>query len=556
MTKLSRAVGRIGRWRPMALALLPALLASCGGGGGGGANGGGNGGGNGGAQSASADGYVFGVSRQVATGQTPLAGMTVQAFGLPPGASPLATAPTDNRGRFAFGPATGNELPANRTLLLRATGSGRVVSGLLNTSVGITSKTLTEVTHLAALGLVAAGLAAVSNEQIALHEQAARAQLEAALSSSPDADYTLLAQQPAAARLGAAAHDAVTSGQVVTNRPPVLTNVTLTPTQLSHRGGRVGISCEVSDPDGDDVTVSALVYRTPGEAPEVITLTFEAGALRGGFDVAGNDGDTTILIQVAFVADDGISPSVPGSIRTISVLPDGRITLDILTETLFDEPATREAISRQLDRMRPVVRRGRTARTRQVNPNQSIRGAQVVVDDVSGLQGTTGNDGLLLLSVPLSAADDGVLVLTASIAGRASYRQFLYLPQSITLRDGDTIEVDLVLATAADWQELANAMDLGTLNFSRAPLTAFFNVLSDVTITGGTPTKTYFRLLGETARGDDGDFFAANLPATALQARGAYADPDSLVATLDFGPFEMDLTAGQVNSGAALIPPG
>lgn len=499
------------------------------------------------------DGYAFGGSRALLTGQTPLAGAQAVAYTLPVGSVPVATATTSSIGRFAFSDATSNALPDDRTVLIRVTGSGRVVSGLLNTGSGGVSKSLNEVTHVAALALLAGGASGHADTEIDRYETAARQEVEAELSGEPTLDLSSLDHQDRAATV--AARTATTAGSVTTNQAPQVNSVSVTPTELDYQGGTVAISVQADDPDGDPLTVVALAWLQAGGAPQTVPLTLQSGAYVGGLAVAGNTTQQLQRIEVAIMVDDGRHAGTPAAVRVVSLLQEGSVTLDVLTETLYDEPASRARMTAQLDRMRAVWRRGDTPRQRQVNPNQSIRGAAVVVDDQPDINGTTDANGLLLLDVPRRFLDDRVVSLTSSIAGRAPYRHLLVIPQGVSTRPGDIIEIDLVLATASHWQQLAVENDLGALDFGAVPLVAFFNVINTVNLGGLTPAKASFRPIGESVRPDDGDYLATNLPAGQATISGIFANPDYSPSSPPFGPHPVTLSTGTVHAVSALFAP-
>lgn len=506
--------------------------------------------------SASADGYVFGASRQLATQQAPLAGAAVQAIVLSAGSSSIATAQANTRGRFSFSPSSSNGVPPGKTIQLRASGGTRVVSGLVNTVAGIVSKNLTEVTHLAALAAVRSGQTTLTDAQIEQYETVARAKLEAALLVNAAADFTAVDQQTTAGTL--ADSIAADLASAPSNHVPTLANVVVAPAQMDHRGGTVNVTALVTDADADPVAVSVLVYAPGATTPQVVALTAAGGNVSGSFDVVANTTTSTQIHTVALVADDGAAAPTPQTVRTVSVLPDGEITLDILVETLFDEPASRATADQLADRWRalaPRLMRGGSTRTRQVNDNQTIRGADIVFEDQPSLTGNVGDDGLLLLNVPLSAADDGAMAVTASISGRVPYTQYLVLPEGVTLLAGDRIEADLVLAKAADWQQLAGLYGLGTLDFATVPLFSFFSVQSNLSLTGATPGATALRPITSSARSDDYDYFAANLPVGTVTVSGSHAVIDNVAKSYPFGPVDLTLAVGHVGSGAALIPP-
>ncbi|MCC7492497.1 MAG: hypothetical protein IT204_09135 [Fimbriimonadaceae bacterium] len=540
------------RWATC-LTMVLALAACSGGGGTGDAGGGGGGGGGGGtANTASVDGYALGAHRQAPAEQTLLTTVLVEAYALPFSGSRLAFASTNSSGRFVFSAAAGNGLPPDRTLLLRATGGTRVVSAIVNTIAGASSRNLNETTHIAALALQDS-TGAVSDASIARYERAARDQLNTALGSGA-LDYTQLANQTAANALATAAEAAVTAGTVPNNQAPSLSQLQLTPSQLGKAGGAVEISLRASDPEADTLTAVALVF-TPGvSAPQVVNLVGAGGIFTGGFTAAANNTSETRLLTVVIVVDDGQQATTPTAVRTVTVLPDGRVLLDILCETLVDEPASRAAaVEAWRTAATPRWRRGGT-RARQVNANQSIRGATVSVIDDPTITGTSGSDGLLLLEAPLALADDGAIGLLTSIAGRVTYRQFLLLPQSVTLAAGDRIEVDLVLATQAQWTSVASDIGLGSLNWALGPLTSFFNV-SGAPGLSATAATTVLRSISSTGRTDDYDWFGSNLPAGAVTASGTFTHPVQANTSFGYGPANLALAAGQVAAASALLPP-
>ncbi len=504
-------------------------------------------------ESADIDGYAFGGSRALLTGQTPLAGAQAVAYTLPVGSVPVATATTSSIGRFAFSDATSNALPDDRTVLIRVTGSGRVVSGLLNTGSGGVSKSLNEVTHVAALALLAGGASGHADTEIDRYETAARQEVETELSGEPTLDLSSLDHQDRAVTV--AARTATAAGSVTTNQAPQVNSVAVTPTELDYQGGTVAISVQADDPDGDPLTVVALAWLQVGGAPQTVPLSLQSGAYVGGLAVAGNSTQQLQRIEVAIMVDDGRHAGTPAAVRVVSLLQEGSVTLDVLTETLYDEPASRARMAAQLDRMRAVWRRGETPRQRQVNPNQSIRGAAVVVDDQPEIKGTTDANGLLLLDLPRRFLDDRVVFLTSSVAGRAPYRHLLVIPQGVSTRPGDIIEIDLVLATPSHWQQLAVENDLGALDFGSVPLVAFFNVINTVNLGGLTPAKASFRPIAESVRPDDGDYLATNLPAGQATISGIFANPDYSPSSPPFGPHAVTLSSGTVHAVSALFAP-
>ncbi len=494
------------------------------------------------------DGYVL-VGNGRTDGLAPLSSVTVQAYTLPVGSVPLAAAATLTSGRFIFNANLGNGLPAGTTLLLRASGGGRTISALVYTGTGGATKYLVAATHIAALAGLSGSSRALTASNLEQYEQAARTAIGAST-----VDYTTDANQTAAATL--AQQVSAAAAQVTPVAWPTVSNVSVTPQSLDSAGGTITASLQATGSAGRSVTATALVGGSSLANVQIVPLTGSGTTFTGQFTAAANADPSTHLLNVYLLVDDGVHPLVPAAVQTVSVLPAGRVTLDILAETLVDEPASRTDLATMLDRMRPLVRRAGTRRVRQVNANQSIRGAGVVVNDVANLSGQTGNDGLLLLDVPLNAAAKGYLSLTGSISGRAPYKQFLLLPQGVALAANDRIEVNLVLATAAQWQsELADSMALGTLNFGVVPLVGFFNVTNSIDLGGLTAGSTAFRPLSTSLRTDDGDYFAANLPAGPAIVKGTYADPSVATRTLPYGPVSTQLTAGQVNSMAALTPP-
>jgi len=307
--------------------------------------------------------------------------------------------------------------------------------------------------------------------------------------------------------------------------------------------------------DTDLLTVLALVLRPGAALPEAVVLTNAGGTFTGTFAVADNA--TAVLQQttVYVIVDDGRHAPVPQAVRTILVRPDGLFVLDLLTETLYDEPASRATLDATFERLRPVYHRGAGRARRQVNPNQTIRGVTCTVVDNPTFTGQTGSDGLLLLEVPLSLLNDRLIAVEAQIAGRVAYRQMLILPPDLAPLAGDRIELDLVLATQSQWQSVATDSGLGTLNFALAPLAAFFNVRNDVSLGGAAAGAQSFRPIGSTIRADDGDFLFSNLPVGPLTVSGTFTDPVDSVATDPFGPVQVGLAAGQVHAFAALLPP-
>lgn len=510
-----------------------------------------------------ASGYVFGPlrgaarSRAMADQQTPLSGLTINAYLLPGNGSILATATTDYLGRFSFSSSTSNALPANKSILLLATGAGRVLSAVINTDAATQTRTLTEATHIATLGIRDGEGAAVTDARIALFEVAARQALDTALTGAPNADYSQSGQQTAAAAVADSARSLVTHGSVTANSAPLLSNVTVTPAQLTYTGGTVRIDADVSDRDSDPVTVTALLFTQAGAAPTVLALSVASGHAVGNLSLAANNTAASKQYQLVLVADDGITPPVPQVSRTVTVLPEGKVKLDILAETLYDEAASRAvSLSELLDRMRPrVVRGGPTRAGRQVNANQSIRGATVTVDDAVGVSGATGSNGLLLLEVPMSAIADGVLGMRASIDNRVTYHQYLVMPQGVSLQAGDTVEVNLVLAPQTDWITFAANANVAGTNFAKVPILACFNVRSGISLTGVTPAGTRYRAIDTTSRTDDGDYFAAGFNAGTATLSGVFTDPSDAVLSYAFGPAQLALTAGEVGAMSALLPP-
>lgn len=546
----------MNRLARLVLVVLLLGLGGCSSSSGGDGGGGGNGNGNGNTlpdDEAELDGTLFGVSRAAAEGQSPLAGIDVVARRMPGSGAVLARAQTTARGSFLFSLATANTLPRGASILLRAENDTRRVLGVVNTTGAANSKSLNEVTHLAALAMLEAGESVFTAAELALFETAAREALEAALVDDPQADSTALANQAAAQQLAEQIAIDVAAGAVTPNAAPTVGNAILLPTQLPFTGGTVDISCEVTDTDGDAVEVFALVWLEA--TPTVVPLSLSGGQFTGSIDLPGNDGESARSVQVGIVADDGRSAATPAVLRTVAILPEGRITLDILVETLFDEPADRARLVTWPDGRRPRVRRGVATRSRQVNPDQTIRGAAVVVNDRPEINGVTGDDGLLLLSVPMSLLDDGLLTVTTSLDGRISYRQALLVPEGVALLDGDVIEVDLVLGKQADWSELAALLALQPPDFAKVPITGFFNVLNNIDVGPTVAGTTRFSPLDETDRQDDGDFFVVNLQPGEVTASGSFADPNSDTASPAFGPVGLEMTAGEVQAVSALIPP-
>lgn len=535
--------------RVCAVGLLALMLVGCGGSKS--TNGGSTGGGNTSGVTTvgvPVEGYVL-IGNGRTDGLAPLSSVTVQAYTLPVGTVPLAAAATLTSGRYIFNANLGNGLPANTTLLLRASGGGRTISALVNTGASGATKYLVAATHVAALAGLSASSRALTASNIEQYEQAARTAIGAST-----VDYTTDANQAAAATLAQQVRTA--APQVTTVAWPTVSSISVTPQSLDSSGGTVTASLQATSPAGRSLSVTALIASTSLNSVQIVTLTGSGTTFSGQFSAAANADPSTHLLTVYLLVDDGVHPLVPAAVQTVNVLPSGRVTLDILAETLVDEPASRTDLPTMLDRMRPLVRRAGTRRVRQVNANQSIRGAAVVVNDVANLSGQTGNDGLLLLDVPLTAAAKGYLSLTGSIGGRTPYKQFLLLPQGVALAANDRIEVNLVLATAAQWQsELADSMNLGTLNFGVVPLVGFFNVTNGIDLGGLNPGSSAYRPLSGSLRTDDGDYFATNLPAGLAVIKGAYADPSVPTRTLPFGPVSTQLSAGQVNAVAALTPP-
>lgn len=531
--------------------LVCLLLAACGSNGGHHDGGGGNNTGGGTIAGVPLEGYVLVGSASRTDNLMPLANVTVQAFTLPVGSTPLAATATSPAGRFSFNANTGNGLPKNTTLLLRAVGGGSTVSALVNTGTNGAVKNLVEASHVGALAALTSGGSAVSASLLAQYEQGARIRI-----GSGGTDYTATANQAAAATLATQVAADVSAGKVVAIAAPTVDQVTASPLSFGSAGGTVHVSLRAVSAAGRPLNATALVASGSPLTVQAVALTANGSTFSGQFTAPANSGVSTAFTYVYLLVNDGVQPLGPAAVYTVTVLPDGNVTLDILTETLVDEPASRQSVDSLLSRMRPVVHRGDTRRTRQVNADQSIRGAHVVVNDVSGVAGDTGNDGLLLLNVPLSAAAKGYLSLTASFNGRVTYTQFLVLPQRQSLAAGDRIEVNLVLATQTQWQSsLATPLGLGTLNYQLSPLTGFFDVLNSVHLTGATAGATYFRPYSSSTRTDDGDFFAANLPAGQVTVTATYADPDVATSSLPYGPLTFTLVAGQVNAVSALTPP-
>ena len=529
--------------------LLCGLLTACGGGGSPAGNNGG--GGNGQPTTANLSGYALAADGDLVSGQAPVALATAEVFALPAGAA-LATSSSDLFGSFLFSQATSNAVPLNQTLRVVVRTADRLVSAIFNSGSSSVMKQCDDVTHIAALAMLAAGATTYTDAQIQVYEIAARARLAAALVNDPAARFSLVANQVAAAALADLVRQDVAAG-ITANTLPQVGTVTTSPTQFVVQGGTVNVSLTATD--DETLYVVALVLRPGATAPEAVVLSSNGDTYTGSFTVPDNDTTALERTAVYIIVDDGRHAPVPQTVRTIVVRPDGQFVLDILTETLFDEPASRAQLDAQLDRMRPVYHRGDSRASRQVNANQTIRGVSIALVDNPALTGTTGNDGLLLLQVPLSLLNDRLIGIDASISGRVPYRQYLVLPPDLAPQENDRIEVDLVLATEAQWQQVATGQGLGTLNYGLAPLTAFFNVRNDVALTGATPQAQSFRPITSTVRADDGDHFFSNLPVGPLTVQGTFTDPVDNVASQPFGPVELTMAAGRVHAVSALLPP-
>jgi thiamine pyrophosphokinase len=466
--------------------LLTLGLAACGGGGG-----------SGGVSGPQVDGYVFGAERasssrqtSVAAQQALLAGATVTVYTLPATGAAVATTTADDSGHFIFSTAGGANLPSGKTLLLRATTSTRVVEGLVNTTYSVQSKSLSETTHLASLALLAGSATSFTDAQVALYETAARQALTSALASTPTADYTASSQQTAADLVATAAATLAAGGSLTAAAPPILSNINYSPPQLSSAGGTVNVSLALSDSQPASPTVTALVYAAGATvSSQTVALTLSSSQYTGSFALAANTGQSASLYEVALIADDGVAPLTPQAVNTVTVLPDGTVTLSIQAETLYNEPAGRRpSLDTLLKRMKPVlVRPGGRRPARQVNADQTITGVSVTVNTASGLSGVTDSSGAVNLSLPLSTVSGGLVEITGSFSGRVSYHQFLILGQGTTLEVGDTILVDLVLAYQTDWQTFSTSLALGGLDYTKAPIISVFNV------TSGTSLGSTFR---------------------------------------------------------------
>jgi len=526
-------------------------LAACGGGGGtgGGNNGGGGGGGGTNPTTGNLGGVALAADGDLATSQAPVASATVQSLDLLGTVSASTT--TDATGAYQFASALGSGVPLSQSLRIVAQTGTQIVSAIINSGSGGLTRHLDDVTHLAALAMLESGQTGFSDAEILRYEQAARARLEAALVGDPTARFSLLANQAAAAALAAQIRADVDAG-LAANGVPLVSSVVTTPSQFVVQGGEVQATVTASD--GDALSVTALVLRPGAAAPEAVVLTNTGSSFTGTFTVPDNG---TALLQrttVYVIVDDGLHAPVPVTVRTIVVRAEGTFVLDILTETLFDEPASR-SVDDVLGRLRPVYHRGDGRARRQVNPNQTIRGATCTVVDNPAITGVTGNDGLLLLNVPLSLLNDRIIAVDASIAGRVGYRQYLLLPPDLAPLEGDRIELDLVLATQNQWQTFAGNVGLGTLDYGLVPLAAFFNVRNDVSLGGVAAGAQTFRPITETSRADDGDFLFSNLPAGTATISGTFTDPVDTATINPFGPAEAELATGLAHAFAALLPP-
>jgi hypothetical protein len=516
--------------------------------------------GNGTSNGPTVQGYVFSALRagatRDATQQMLLSGAVVQAYALGNTTTVLATASADNTGHFIFSTVGGNPVPANVTLLLRATTAARVVSGLINTEASVNSKNLGEATHVAALA-VDAKATSVSDAFINLNEIAARKVIDTNVAATPTLDYTLLDQQTAAQAAAVTVANLGAGGTVTASGPPTVTNPLSTPGQLASTGGNVLISATVADPQSLPLTTKALIFAPDGSGPQIVSLTGAGGQVSGSAALPANTTTAAQVYVVAIAADNGVNPYIPQAVLTVTVLPSGQLTLSIIAETLYNEPVGRNAanLNTVLAKFVPTVVRG-SSPTRQVTANQTIIGVSVNVDSVPGTSGTTDQNGSLVLNVPMSALADGVLELSGSYTGLLNYHQFLALPAGLSLQAGDTVDVNLVMASQGDWTTLSRSLGLGSPNYSDAPLVGFFGVLNSVSLGGVSPAAVYFRPTASALRSDFGNFFAGTLAPGTVNAAGVFADPNSATGTFPFGPIPLNLPAGDIDNLAALLPPG
>lgn len=479
----------------------------------------------------------------LAAQQTLLAGATVTAYAWPGTGPALATATTDDSGRFSFTMLTHNGLSSGGTYLLVATDANHVVSAPVTVSADIVSVTLAEATYIATLALQRNAVTVPDSAAQHRYRLAAAKAIAAALTADGLVELTTTANA-AAAQTAAAAAAAAASG-VTPIAPAVVTNLAFNPPQVKYTGGDVQVSLTVTGA-GAPVSVYALAW-SGGGLPEAVLLTASGTNYSGKLTLPPNTTTSPQRTYVALALDDGLNPPLPTGAATLLTQAEGQIVLDLLTETLVDEPASR--------RVR-VLRGGSRRRTRQVNANQSLRGATVVVDGVPGATGTTGSDGLLLLTVPLHYFEAGPVSVTASLAPRVSYRQYLVLPPGVTLLNGDRIEVDIPLGKQADWTAVATTgYGLPAPDLAKVPLLGVFGVTSALTLGGAVPAGSTFRPLTASSRTDDGDWFATNLAAGAVSLTGIFAPTTSTTLTLPFGPVTISLQAGLVHGVTALLPP-
>lgn len=543
------------------LVVLAALAAGCGGGGGGkpivpppptGAR--------------EVTGYVFGALRTVAaarageaglaTERTPLADVTVSAYLLPATGSALATTRTDRWGRFQF--TQTQALPAHKSLALIARGGGQTVSAVVLTDAVTQIVVLDEVTHVASLAIRANEGSSVTRETIGSYQMAARQATLTALQQSPGISLTADGQQVAASAAAAEARRIVRSGSQRANTPPRVGPVVLSPSQLPAEGGTTRVDVDVTDADSPLVAVHALVYDKAGEAPRVVELTYTDGQATGTLRLPTNQSTVVRQSAVVVVADDGTNAPVSSTPRIVAVLPPGTVTLDILAETLWDEAVARSQPDweRLLERLAPRVRPATRARTRQVNPNQSIAGVAITVDDVPSLGAKTGADGLVSLTVPLSAVTDGLLGVRATMNDRVTYHQFLILPAASSIANGDVIEIDMTMGTQADWRRWGDLARLTGVDFAKVPAFLVSNVQRELSLAGVSPMSTFWNPIDDkNPRTDDGDWLAAGVTPGAASLRGVFTHPVDPGLTYPFGPVAMELTAGEATAVGAILPP-
>jgi hypothetical protein len=149
----------------------------------------------------------------------------------------------------------------------------RIVSAIFNSSGTTLTRHADDVTHIAALAMLATGETSFTDAQILLFELAARARLEVALATDPSARFSLLANQAAADALAAAVRQDVANG-LAANALPQVGSIVVTPTQFVVQGGTVEIN--LSATDSEALNVLALVLRPGAVAPEVVRLTAAA----------------------------------------------------------------------------------------------------------------------------------------------------------------------------------------------------------------------------------------------------------------------------------------